>query len=155
LSYFEEHLRISVVTSLLELKVLLSQDELERIPTHYRLFVKILLKLPNPGLPFFILKRFPGFEGIFWALVVPIFLALYSFFTLWLFSFATIHFGFPSNYVLGVLIPAIILIFFLRIQLERTVLWWKNINEQPREWQISKKVEELAEILNRQRKRSS
>ena len=132
---------------------LLSRDELERIPAQYRWLVKILLKLPNPSLPFFVLKHFPEFEGIFWALVVPCFLILYFFFNIWLFPFVTLRFGFPLNYVFGFLIPAIIFVFFMRIQLERTILWWKSIHEEPREWQISKRVEELIELLNRRQKR--
>lgn len=132
---------------------LLSRDELERIPLGYRLLVKMLLKLPNPSLPFYVLKHFPELEGVFWALVVPCFLILYFFFNIWLFTFMTLRFSFPLNYVFGVLIPAIIFVFFLRIQLERTILWWKTIHEEPREWQTSKKVEELIELLNRQQKR--
>jgi len=132
---------------------LLSRDDLERIPTRYRWLVKILLKLPNPSLPFFALKHFPELEGIFWALVAPCFLVLYFFFNIWLFSFVTLRFGFPLNWVFGVLIPAIIFVFFLRIQLERTILWWKSIHEEPREWQTSKRVEELIELLNRRQKK--
>jgi len=133
--------------------LLLSRDELERIPARYRLLVKILLKLPNPSLPFFFLKHFPGFEGIFWAILTPLFVAFLSFSYFWSIPFLSLHFSFPLNVIIAFLIPAIFFVFFLRIQLERTILWWKNIHEEPREWQTSKRVEELVELLNRQRKR--
>lgn len=132
---------------------LLSRDELEQIPTRYRLLVKILLKLPNPSLPFFVLKHFPELEGILWALVAPCLLILYFFFNVWLFPFVTLRFGFPLNYVFAVLIPAIIFVFFLRIQLERTILLWKTIHEKPREQQMYKRVEELSKLFRRQQKK--
>ena len=132
---------------------LLNRDEFERIPARYRLLVKILLKLPNPSLPFFIVKHFPEFEGIFWALVVPLSLSVFFWVAIWLISFLSFHFSFPLNVIIGFLMPAIPFVFFLRIQLERTVLWWKSIHEQPRDWQTSKRVEEFIELLNRQQKR--
>jgi len=138
---------------LLEFDALLSHDELKRIPVRYRLLIKMLLQLPNPRLPFFVLKHFPELEGILWAMIAPLFLVLYFLFSLWLFSFATIHFGFPLNYVFGFSISATIFVFFLRIQLERTIIWWKNIQKEPKEWQTAKRVKELVEILNKQQTR--
>lgn len=132
---------------------MLDGDEFEQIPTRYRLLIRLFLKLPNPSLPFFILKHFPEFEGIFWALVMPIFMAMYVYLFLWLIPFLTLTVGFPLNIIFGYAIPAIIFVFFLRIQLERTILWWRNIHKKPREWQTSKRVEELIELLNRQQNR--
>jgi len=133
---------------------MLTHEELERIPLRYRLFVKILLKIPIPNVPFWVLRHFPEFEGFFWALVVPISLAVFFWAELWFIPFLSFHFDFPWNVIIGSLIPAIPFVFFLRIQLERTILWWRNIHEKPREWQISKNVEELVELLNRQQKRN-
>lgn len=130
-----------------------SRDELERIPTRYRWLVKVMLKLPNPSLPFFVLKHLPEFEGIFWGLVTPLFMAMYVYFFAWLIPFLTLTIGFPLNVIFGFAIPAVVFVFFLRIQLERTILWWKGIHEEPREWQVSKRVEELIELLNRQQRR--
>lgn len=136
-----------------DLVTLLSGDELERVPLQYRLLVKILLKLPNPSLPFFILKKFPGFEGILWAVVAPIFLMLYSLFNAWLFSFLTLSVGFPLNVILGFVMPAVIFVFFLRIQLERMILLWRNIHNPLREWDTSKRAEEWIQLLRKQQRR--
>lgn len=131
----------------------LSRDELEQIPFRYRLLVRILLKFPNPCLPFFILRRFPEFEGIMWAVVAPILLTLYFFFNIWLFPLLAILVGFPLNVIFGFIVPAVIFLFFLRIQIERTILWWRNIHKQSKEWEPSKRVEELIELIERQHRR--
>jgi cellulose synthase/poly-beta-1,6-N-acetylglucosamine synthase-like glycosyltransferase len=132
---------------------LLSQEELERIPPLYRLLVKALLKLPNPSMSFFVLKHFPELEGILWALVTPILIVLYFFFNMWLFSFVTLYFGFPLNYIISAITPVVIFVFFLRIQLERTILWWRNVYGKPKKWQISKTVEEFVKVLEKQQKK--
>jgi len=132
---------------------LLSRDELKSIPLQYRLLVKILLKLPNPSLPFFILKKFPEFEGILWAVVVPIFFMLYSFFNAWLFSFLSLSVGFPLNVILGFVVPVVIFVFFLRIQLERMILLWRNTHHPLREWDTSKRAEEWIQLLRKQQRR--
>lgn len=132
---------------------LLGREELERIPARYRLLVKIMLKFPNPSLPFLVLKHLPAFEGIFWAILMPLFLAFLGTTYFWFIPFLSVHFPFPLNLIIAFLIPASIFVFFLRIQLERTILWWRSIHEEPREWQTSKRVEEFIEILNKQQKR--
>jgi len=132
---------------------MLSREELERIPLRYRWFLKLLLKLPNPGLPFFILRKLPEIEGIFWAVIAPIFLILYFFFSVWFVAFLSLHVIFPFSLLLGLLIPTVIFVFFIRVQLERTVLWWKNLQSRPRELDISKVVEEFAELIREQRRR--
>lgn len=133
---------------------LLSHDQLEQLPSRYRLLVKMLLKLPNPRLPFFILKHLPEFEGILWAAVVPILLGLYFWFSIWLFPFLSLRVGFPLNIILGLLTPAVIFLFFLRIQLERTILWWRNIHQSSKEWDTSKSVEEWVQLLKKQQRRN-
>lgn len=137
----------------LNVVALLSQDELEQIPLPYRLVVKMLLKLPNPSLPFFILKRFPEFEGILWAAGVPILLFLYFLLNFFLVAYLSLHVVFPLSVIITLIIPIVIFLFFLRIQLERTILWWRNIHEPPKEWQTSKTMEELVELFRRQQKR--
>jgi hypothetical protein len=132
---------------------LLSQDELEQLPLRYRLLVRFFLKLPNPSLPFFILRRFPEFEGILWAVVIPIILVLHFYFIVWLFPSATLLFGFPLNYIFGLMIPAMIVLFFLRIQLARVILWWRNVHEPLEEWDTSKLVEEWVQLLKQQQRR--
>lgn len=132
---------------------MLSREELDQIPPRYRWLIKLFLRLPNPGLPFFVLRKLPGIEGIFWSVVTPILLTIYFLFSIWFVAFLSLHFIFPFNLLLGLLIPAIIFVFFLRIQLERTILWWKSLQSPGKEWDISKVVEELAELTRKQRQR--
>jgi len=131
--------------------VFLSREELDRIPPRYRWLIKLFLKLPNPGFPYFVLKKLPEIEGIFWAIVTPFLLTLYFLSSIWLIAFLSLHFIFPFNLLLGLFIPAIIFVFFLRIQLERTILWWKSLQNSHNEWDISKAVEELAELTRKQK----
>jgi hypothetical protein len=133
--------------------VFLSREELDRIPLRYRWLVKLFLKLPNPGFPYFVLKKLPEIDGIFWAIVTPILLTLYFLSNIWLIAFLSLHFSFPFNLLLGLFIPAVIFVFFLRIQLERTILWWKSLQNSHNEWDISKAVEELVELTRKQRRR--
>lgn len=130
-----------------------SREELEQIPPRYRWLIKLFLKFPNPSFPYFILKKLPEIEGVFWAVGVPIFLTIYFSSSVWLFAFLSFHVIFPFNILLGLFIPAIIFVFFLRIQLERTILWWKNLRSPSKEWDISKIVDEFAELTRKQRQR--
>jgi len=133
----------------------LNREELEQIPRRYRLLVRILLKLPNPSFPFLVLKRFPEFEGIFWALIVPLVFMIYIVSNLWFFPFLTYHVGFPLNIIIGFIAPAALFVVFLRIQIERTILWWRNIHEPTKEWNLSKTVEELIRLLEKQHAKKS
>lgn len=132
----------------------LTPEELEQFPARYRWLLKLFLKLPTPRLPYFVLKRFPEMEGMFWAVGVPVFLVAYFLFSVWFVSFLSEHVIFPFNLTLGLLIPAIIFVFFARIQLERTLLWWKNIRNQSPEWNVSKVVEELTALFREQRRKT-
>jgi len=135
--------------------VSLSREELDQIPPRYRWLIKLFLKLPNPGFPYFVLKKLPGIEGIFWAVVTPILLTLYFLSSIWLIAFLSLHVIFPFNILLGLLIPAVIFVFFLRIELERTILWWKNLQSPGKEWDISKVVEELSEVFKKKQTKAN
>jgi len=114
------------------------------------------MKFPNPSFPYFVLRRLPEIEGVYWAVVVPLLLIVYFLFSIWFVVFLSMHVVFPFNLLLGLLIPFIIFVFFLRIQLERTVLWWKNIHSpQKEEWDVSKAVEELAKLRREKRQRET
>jgi len=115
--------------------------------------MKMLLRLPIPSFPFFILKRLPEFEGIFWGIIAPILLFIYAGFQFWWFVFLSALVGFPLNVIFGFALPAVIIIFLLRIHLGRAILLWKNSREPTKEWFPAKSVEELIELFERQRKR--
>jgi len=120
----------------------------------YRLMVKLLLRLPNPSIPFFILKRLPLLEGIIYGLVMPIFVFLFGAIVLWLFPAATLAFGFPLNVIIVLLLPTIVLVIFIRIQLERTINWWRSVFGSNIEWDSSKSISELIELLKKQQRRT-
>jgi hypothetical protein len=116
--------------------------------------IRILLKLPNPSLPFFILRRIPELEGILWAMIMPILLISYLWFSMWSFPHFTLLFGYPLNVISAFLIPAVIFAFFLRMQLERVILSWRSINRSSREWDPTRRVEELIDVLKKQQRRA-
>ena len=60
--------------------------------------------------------------------------------------------GFPLNYILAFLVPSVFALFWLRLQLERALNWWKSIQE-PLLWDVEKSVEEYANLLEEQRKK--
>jgi hypothetical protein len=129
----------------------LSREELEQIPPRYRWVLRLLLKLPEPGFPDFVLRRLPGIEGIYWAMIVPIFLIIYFFVSIWLVSFLSFHVMFPFNILFGLSMPAIFLVIFIRVQLERAIALWRSAKGSEKEWNVSKVVGELVELTRRQR----
>jgi hypothetical protein len=112
-----------------------------KLPLIYRLF----LKLPVPSLDF--LPDF--FQGIYWVIIMPIFLTLEFFLSL----FLLVSFSSPANILLTCSIPTVVLIIFLRISLERFINWWNAIaGEQNREWNLRKAVENYIVVLEKQRR---
>ena len=129
---------------------LLSQEELDRVPILYRWTLKLLLRFPNLGFQTFILRRFPEVQGIFWAILVPALLILYFLVGFSLVLFLSYSVSFPFNVLIGLLIPAFVFVAFLRIQLERTVAWWRSLQSPTKEWDISRVTAEFIEILKKQ-----
>ena len=130
----------------------LSPEDLEQIPRHYRWLLKLFLKLPNPRLPFFLTRRLPEIEGLYWAVIVPIFFVLLFYLIVYLVPFLSLHFAFPLNIIIEFLILLPLPIMFLRIQAERTLLLWKTYRSTSTEWNVTKVVEELFELRRKQRK---
>jgi len=111
-----------------------------KLPLIYRL----ILKLPKPSLDFL-----PEFShGIYWAVIVPIFLTLESFMSL----FLLVGFPFPLNLLLAGIIPTIIFILFLRISLERFINWWNaNVAHSGFEWNVEKSAKEYLDFLEKKK----
>lgn len=105
-----------------------------KLPLIYRIILKI------PGADF--LENCSS--GIFWAIVVPIFLALEFFLNMLL----LLSFPFPLNITLVSIIPTIIFLIFLRISLERFIRWWNSeVAKAGFEWNIDKTIREYVSIL--------
>lgn len=128
------------------------QDLHEKILLLCSFLEKLMLKLPNPNFPFFVLRRFPSFEGIFYAIILPIFVFFSGVFLLWLFPMASLALGFPLNVVLTLLLPATVFVVFLRVQIERKTNWWRSIFWPPVEWNPSKSLDELTELFKKQQR---
>jgi hypothetical protein len=112
-----------------------------------------LKKIDKSKLPFFyrLILKVPGANfiesassGIFWAIIVPIFLVLEFFLNF----FLILLFPFPINMVLTSIIPVAVLIIFVRISLERFINWWNlNVGESSFEWNVEKTMQEYLAML--------
>jgi hypothetical protein len=123
----------------------MSQSELkeidkDKLPWVYRLILKI------PGVDF--LENTSS--GVFWSLIAPVFLVLEFFLNFYLLLF----FPFPVNVILTLIIPAIVLLVFLRISLERFINWWNlTLGEHRRKWDVEKTVQEYLVLLEKKKKK--
>jgi hypothetical protein len=59
--------------------------------------------------------------------IVPIFLIVYFYLSFWLISFFSARLAFPFNTLLVLSMPAILLVIFVRTQLERAVALWRSL----------------------------
>jgi len=134
-------------------QVLLSREELEEVPRRYRWLLKLFLKFPNPSLPQFILNKLPWLEGVFWGILVPVFLVSYFFFSIWLLVALTLFMSFPFNVLLWLSLPMIVLVLFLRIEIERTILFWRSLRSKHKDRDIAKVTKEFFLLLEKQQKR--
>jgi hypothetical protein len=117
--------------------------------------IKLLLKFPVPGIPFFIVRRLPSLEGIVHGLFLPIFTLLIGLFTLWLIPTSTLLLGFPLNIILTLTVPGLIFAIYIRIELERSINWWRGAFGSQTQRDTSKAVEELVELFKEQQNKKS
>lgn len=107
----------------------------DKLPWFYRLILKI------PGTDFL-----ESSGGIFWGIIVPLFITLESFLSLFLLLF----FPFPINVILTAIIPVAILIIFISISLERFLNWWDlTFGESRFEWNVEKTTQEYLNLLKK------
>jgi hypothetical protein len=113
----------------------------DRLPWYY----KLILKIPGTD----VLENVSS--GLFWAMVVPIFLLVEFFFTL----FAVVSFPFPTNIGVASVIPVAVFLVFLRISLQRFINWWgANVNDAP-EWNIDKTMPEYIKLLKKKKEENN
>ncbi len=113
-------------------------EEIRRknVPWFYRLVLKV------PG------KKFlESSSGIFWAIVVPIFMTGEFFLTMLL----LVYFPFPLNVMFAATIPTFLFAVFIKIQLERFITWWNSVFGKPREWNIGKTLDEYVALLDKKK----
>jgi len=107
-----------------------------QLPLIYRLLLKI------PGANFFGNCS----SGIFWAVAVPVFLILEFFLTMIL----LLAFSFPMNIVVAATIPAVVLLMFASISLERFINWW-NLTIGEKSWNIDRTMPEYLDLLKKKK----
>jgi hypothetical protein len=118
----------------------MSDEELQKIEkTKLPWFYRLILKIPGANF----LEGTSS--GVFWILVVPFFLASEFFTSLLLLIFLP----FPINLVLASLIPAVVLLIFVRINLERFINWWNGNFGKPFEWNMEKTMREYLASLKK------
>jgi len=119
----------------------MSEQELKKIDkSKLPFFYRLILKVPGANL------IESASSGIFWAVIVPIFIVLEFFLNL----FLLLYFPFPINIVLTSIIPVAILIVFIRISLERFINWWNlNIGESSFKWNVEETMQEYLTMLNK------
>ena len=106
---------------------------------------RLILKIPKTNLV-------ESASGVFWAIIVPLFIFVDSLINLYLFMWLP----FPVNVALVGIVPALVFLVFLRIGLGRFINFWNlNFVRSRLEWNIKEKTKEYIDLLNKQRKRSS
>jgi hypothetical protein len=117
--------------------------EKSKLPIIYRL----ILKLPNLSL-----DSFPDyFSGIFWAIIIPIFLTAEIFLSIFLLVF----FPFPINFISFSVIPAVVFLIFVKIMLTRLINWWNATFGEPFKWDVEKATEEYIAVLCKQKSKKN
>jgi len=86
-------------------------------------------------------------------MILPVFVFLIRIFTYWLIPTATIMFGFPLNIAIILAVMALPFALFARVELERSINWWKSAFGSSTQWDTSKTAQELVELFRKQQKR--
>lgn len=106
---------------------------------------RLILKVPGINLV-------ESASGVFWAIIVPLFIFVDFLMNLYLLMWLP----FPVNVALVGIIPAIVLLVFLRVGLERFINFWNlNFVRSSLEWNVKEKAKEYVNLLKKQRKRSN
>lgn len=122
----------------------IGMKESKKLEDHIPRIYKLILKLPigNYSLP-------KNLQGFFWAIIVPAFIILEFFITI----FLLILFPFPMNIFMAGSIPTLILLVFIKIQLQRILnLWNAEVKQQSFEWDIDRISEEYFSLLKKNKK---
>lgn len=106
-----------------------------KLPLLYKLVLKV------PGVRFL-----ESASGVFWALIVPLFLFINMLASL----FVLVNLPFPSNILVAAVTPIAALLIFVRISLDRFINFWNStISRSYFEWNIDRTIEEYIGIIKR------
>lgn len=123
----------------------MSESEVQKVSRNkLSWFYRLILKIPGTDF-------IESSGGIFWGIVVPVFVVLEFLLSLYL----IVSFPFPANIVLAGIIPTAVLIIFIRISLGRFLHWWNSTFGESRfEWNIEKTLEEYYTLLEKKKKKT-
>ncbi len=100
-------------------------------------FYRLLLRIPMANM-------FEGASsGIFWAIIVPCFLVVEFFLSM----FLLLYFVFPINIIIAGIVPATIFLIFVRISLERFINWWNASIDTGFKWNVERMAQEYIDAL--------
>ena len=100
-------------------------------------FYRLLLRIPMANM-------FEGASsGIFWAIIVPCFLVVEFFLSM----FLLLYFVFPINIIIAGIVPATIFLIFVRISLERFINWWNASIDTSFKWNVERMAQEYIDSL--------
>ncbi len=100
---------------------------------------RLIPKIPGVGL-------IENASGVFWGMIVPVFVMRDMFLNLYLF-FAL---PFPINVIVIGIVPITVLIIFIRVSLERFIIFWNLMVRKSRsEWSIEGSVQEYITLLKK------
>ena len=100
-------------------------------------FYRLLLRIPMANM-------FEGASsGIFWAIIVPCFLAVEFILSI----FLLVYFVFPINIIIAGIVPATIFLIFVRISLERFINWWNASIDTSFKWNVERMAQEYIDSL--------
>jgi hypothetical protein len=115
----------------------------EMNPQELPLFYRLILKIPG-------VNRLENASGIFWAVIVPIFIFSDSILNFYLF----IGFSFPYNYLLVAVFPILLFLVFLRVGLERFINFWNlNFVRSRLDWDVGKLTKEYVNLIRKKGKK--
>ena len=118
----------------------LKEVDRNKLPLFYKLILKI------PGTDFL-----ESSGGIFWSIIIPIFLSLEFFSSLLL----LVYFPFPINIILTATIPTIVFVVFIKISLERFLNWWDlTFGESRFKWNVEKTLQEYLSLLKKKEEKN-
>jgi hypothetical protein len=118
----------------------LKEVDRNKLPLFYKLILKI------PGTDFL-----ESSGGIFWSIIIPIFLSLEFFSSLLL----LVYFPFPINIILTAIIPTIVFVVFIKISLERFLNWWDlTFGESRFKWNVEKTLQEYLSLLKKKEEKN-
>jgi hypothetical protein len=113
------------------------------------LFYRLLLKIPIPGYFDWLSHRRFWVAAFVYALTLSG-LAVFFMLPVWIMVYTYAFVGFPLNVVLGLSLPASVVVLWLRVQIERTYNFWQNLMKPSTPWNVDEVVKDYLDLFDNQ-----